>query len=820
MFLKTGDSTAIIERGKFISYNEMHKRVKTFSSLYEPNSNGKVAIYAENRSGWIYAFYSAWYNKHTVVPIDFMAIPSEVAYIINDCQPEVIFCSSQKLEAMKEALQGVVTYQPRLILIDDYEQAPITNEPVEMVIAPEMEKTALIIYTSGTTGSPKGVMLSYANIMANISAVTTEISILKPTDTTLVLLPLHHIFPLLGSMVVSCYTGARMAISPSMLSEDIIKTMQDNKVSTIMGVPRLYAAIRRGIMDKINKSVVAKLLYRLAAKVNSYKFSRIVFATVHKKFGGNISFLICGGAALDPAVGRDFQILGFEILEGYGMTEAAPMICFTRPGRIVVGSAGAPLECCQVDFVDDEIIVKGPNVMQGYYNRPEETAEVIKDGWLYTGDLGYLDKTGYIHITGRRKEIIVLSNGKNINPSIIEAEIEEMSPVIKEIGIYQSNDQLKAIIVADKLKCKELGVTNVEEAIRWEIIDKYNKQSSSYKKIMSFTLIEGELPRTRLAKIQRFKLEELEQVKEDPKGQQPEIKFKEYVWLKEYLEREKMLPVHPSDHLELDLGLDSLDKVSLQMFIQTTFGLKMELAEILQYGSVLKLAEHIREKKKTMKLSHINWGEILREKSKFKMPSTWFTGSLIIKVFKMLFHLYFRLKGKGIENVPTGPCIIAPNHQSYLDAMFVAAYLSFGQIRKTFFYAKAKHVNNKMLRFLANKNNIIVVDIDQDLKESIQKMGEALKTNNNIMIFPEGTRTKNGNLGDFKKTFAILSCELNIPIVPVSIKGAYEALPRGSRFPKPGTKVEVDFLPPVYPEGETYDSLATKVQNEIELFQR
>jgi long-chain acyl-CoA synthetase len=819
MFLKSGDNVAIIEKDRKISYNEVHKRVSEIASLYPRNNNGKAAIFSENRSGWIYAFYSIWYNEHIAVPIDFMASSHEVAYILNDCKPEVVFCSST-LRSTLDAALAEVTYTPKIVELDQFENCVIPKQEVVLDITPPMEKTALIIYTSGTTGSPKGVMLSFENLMVNISAVTSEIEILIPSDTTLILLPLHHIFPLMGSMIVYCYLGGKMAISPSMASEDIIKTLQENKVTTIIGVPRLYAAIRRGIMDKVNKSIAAKMLYRLAAKVNSYSFSRVIFKAVHSKFGGNIRYMVSGGAALDPSVARDFQVLGFKILEGFGMTEAAPMITFTRPHRIVVGSAGAPVDCCKVDFVDGEVIVKGPNIMQGYYNRPEETAEVLKDGWLYTGDIGYLDKDNYIHITGRKKEIIVLSNGKNINPAIIEAEIEELAPIIKEIGIYQKGDQLSAIVVANKAKMAELGLTYSEDTIKWEAIDKYNKEAASYKKIMSFTIFEGELPRTRLGKIQRFKLPELavEKTKEDK--DQNEVKFKEYLWIKDFLEKEKQISVHPNDHLEFDLGLDSLDKVSLQMYLSTTFGLKLELNEILGFGTVLKLSEYVKEKKKTMKITHINWSEILKEKTKFKMPSTWLTGSMIVKTLKLIFSLYFRMRNSGQHNIPEGPCIIAPNHQSYFDGIFVAAFMKHRQIRKTFFYAKAKHVNNRFLRFLANKNNIIVVDIDQDLKESIQKMGEALKTNNNIMIFPEGTRTRNGELGDFKKTFAILSCELNIPIVPVSIKGAFEALPRGSRFPKPFTKVEIDFLPPISPEGHNYDTLAQQVQNEIEQFQR
>jgi len=152
--------------------------------------------------------------------------------------------------------------------------------------------------------------------------------------------------------------------------------------------------------------------------------------------------------------------------------------------------------------------------------------------------------------------------------------------------------------------------------------------------------------------------------------------------------------------------------------------------------------------------------------------------------FKTFFKLYFRFNGEGVENIPVGPCIIAPNHQSFFDGLFVAAFLKRKIMRKTYFYAKRKHVNNKFLRFLANTNNVIVMDTNKDLLESIQKLAEVLKNGRNIIIFPEGTRTTTGEVGEFKKTFAILSTELNIPVVPVAIEGAFDALPHGSKFPK------------------------------------
>jgi long-chain acyl-CoA synthetase len=183
----------------------------------------------------------------------------------------------------------------------------------------------------------------------------------------------------------------------------------------------------------------------------------------------------------------------------------------------------------------------------------------------------------------------------------------------------------------------------------------------------------------------------------------------------------------------------------------------------------------------------------------------------------MFFHLYFRFYGKGLQNLPDGPFILAANHQSYFDGLLVASFLRTKHIRKTYIYAKEKHIRQRWLKFLANRNNIIIMDLNKELKESIQKMGEVLKQDKNLMIFPEGTRSGDGKLGQFKKTFAILSRELNVPIVPVSITGAYEALPRGSWFPKPWKKIKIEFLKPIYPESMSYDNLSELVKSKIQL---
>ncbi len=814
MIKNHGEKTAISFGSNQITYKHLFGKIEKFSSLYDLGKGERVVIFSENRPGWIYAFYSVWMKSAVAIPIDYLSTIPEVVNILKDSTPSVILVSSAKKSDLEKAV-AKAEILCRIVVIDEWDQ--FEPDLVSDSSFPEQhhDDTAVIIYTSGTTGSPKGVMLSYKNILANIKPISEIIPIYHPQSRVMILLPLHHIFPLIGSMIAPLYVGGMTAISPSLTSEDIMGTLQNNKITLIIGVPRLYAAIHKGIIDKINKSFIARLLFSMAKTVNSQKFSRLIFGTVQKKFGGAMEFLVSGGAALDPEVGNTFKTLGFEVLEGYGMTEASPMITFTRPGRVHIGSPGEALPGIEIRIVDGEITAKGDNIMKSYYNRPEETDEVIKDGWLFTGDLGYLDNKGFLFITGRKKEIIILSNGKNINPVELEEKIL-ISPLVKDCGVFYHDQQLQIVIVPDSTNHETVVSENLVDKMRHEVIEPLNQSVSSYKRITGVYITNEELPRTRLGKLQRFKLSEY------AKEEQPETNLEiipqteEYNMISGYISVEKGKNVKPYHHLELDLGLDSLDRVGLQVYIQQTFGVDIEASELPTFGSVEKLADYIAEKKTRIEESKFNWTDVLREKVSFKLPVSWLPSRIMLRLSKLLLQLYFRFRFKGMENIPEGPCIIAPNHQSFFDGLFVTALLRTKQIRKTYFYAKSDHVKMPFLKFLAKKNNVIIVDLNKNLKESIQKMAEVLKNKKKLIIFPEGTRSTNGNLGHFKKTFAILSSELNIPIIPVSIDGAFNAFPKGSIFPKPWKKVRVEFLKPVYPGNNNYDTLTDIVRDRIE----
>lgn len=813
MIKNSGNRTAIAFGSERITYIDLLRKVDLFAGLFDIESGQNMVVYAENRPGWIYAFYAIWKKHGVAIPIDFMATTAEVAYILKDSAPSVIFCSEDRHQLMSEAI-NLAGISPKVIIIDEAEKLTQENAEPALMLKPDQDETAVIIYTSGTTGSPKGVMLTYGNILTNVRAVSDHIPIYSPDSRVMILLPLHHVFPLVGTMIIPLSLGAMVAISPTMASEDIMATLKNNAVTTIIGVPRLYAAIRKGIMDKINKSALAKILFSLAGTIKSRKFSKLVFGTVHRKLGGSVEFLVSGGAALDPEVGRDFQVLGFEVLEGFGMTEAAPMITFTQPGRVRIGSPGEVMKETKVRIEDGEILASGPNIMKGYYHRPEETAEVLRDGWLYTGDLGYIDKDGYLYITGRKKEIIILSNGKNVNPGELESKLLE-SPLVKDCGVFFQQDTLQVILVPDTEAFIPYGNKSPDEVIRHEVIEPFNNSVSPYKKLMRFYLTSEELPRTRLGKLQRFKLQDLAIDKPEETEVAIEPETPEFKMIAAYLEAEKGRKVRPYHHLEMDLGMDSLDQVGFQAWLNQNFGVSIEPSEITALGDVKKLSEYVSNKKTRMEEGSLNWTDILHENVILKIPETWFTGSWIVYISRAFFRLYFRIKARGVENIPEAPFILAPNHQSYFDGLFVASYLKSTQIRNTYFYAKEEHIKQRWLKFLANRNNIIIVDLNHDLKESILKIAEVLKQKHNLVIFPEGTRTLTGELGQFKKTFAILSSELKIPVVPVSIDGAFKAMPKGRLFPRPGTSIRIEFMKPVYPGENSYDSITQQVKDQI-----
>jgi len=809
--IRKGEKAALVGKNINLTYDGLLVKIDRYARLLPEINKERVVIFSENRPEWIMALYAIWKKGATAVPVDVLSSQEDVAYIIGDSSPRAVFCSAEKLDFINQVLKDAGR-NPEILVFESLPDDQPLQDTRDFIIN-DPEHTAVILYTSGTTGHPKGVMLSFRNIHTNLVAVCDDVKIYTPDDRVMILLPFHHVLPLVGTIVAPLYVGGTMVLNTSLAAEDMMATLKQFGVTMMVGVPRLYQLIYKGLKEKISQSLVARALVKLAGMIDSLTFSRSLFGSVHKKFGGHLKYLVCGGAPVDQDVVRLFKTLGFEILEGYGMTETAPMITFTRPGKILAGVPGHLLPGIQIRFEDGEIVVSGNNVMQGYYNKPEETAMVLHDGWLYTGDLGYMDDQGYLHITGRKKEIIVLPNGKNINPEEVERIILRQSAFVKEAGVFLKDGILQAVILPDFRKLSENGIADIDEHFRWEVIDKVNRTVSPHKKVLRFHITSMELPKTRLAKIKRYLLPELAVSRKQSTADEP--KTREYQAIRKFLEDETQQTVRPHDHIELDLALDSLGRVSLSTFIETAFGVDIPENSLADFASVSKLAEFIHQKKTRLNFEGISWSQILKEKVHLKLPDSWFTHNMLKNIFQMAFRIFMRIRAKGLENLPDQACIIAPNHQSVLDGFLVASFFKRKFMKNTYVYAKEKHFRNSFLRFLANRNNIILVDVNKDLKLSIQKLAEVLKKGKNLMIFPEGTRTLTGKLGEFKQTFAILSSELKVPVVPVAIKGSFNILPSGSRIPRLFRKISVEFLTPVYPENHSYESLKNLVYQRL-----
>lgn len=817
IFLYDRKKTAIIYKEREYSYQEMIEGIKYYSTLLHLEPKDKVMVCLENRPESMMTLFSIWENKGISVNIDASSSVEQLLYFLEDAKPKYIYASNKNKKAVEEALQQS-QLECKCINVDEI-VIPEHFQVEEYTVTVEDEsQTAVMLYTSGTTGNPKGVMLSYENIMENIRGVKA-VNLVTEEDRLLAVLPYHHIMPLSFTMVMPLHFGVLTVMLDDLSSEGLKKALKKYKITVIIGVPRLWEVMGKSILKQIQSKALTRKVFALAQKISSFSLRKFIFGKVHRELGGSIRVMVSGGAKLDPEIGELFETLGFHMIQGYGLTETAPIVSFNVPGRERQDSVGEIIPNVEVKFLEDgEVLVRGKNLMQGYYNKPEETKAVIdEEGWFHTGDLGRMEGKHLI-IIGRKKDMIVLSNGKNINPSDIESELYKLTDYIQDIAVIEYEKKLVAIVYPNFDLMKARQIHNIQETLKWDIIDKYNVQAPSYQKIHDIKILKEELPKTKMGKIRRFLLPDLLKNEASQNGKQeavrkeievPQELLMEYQGIQKYLEESKGETVYPDSHLELDLSLDSLDIVELISFLESHFGVKLSEEDFVDLKTPLAIAKVIHEQGgEEVQAKDTSWKKILEESEEVELPKSAWAGKLAHFILSPLMSLLFRVSIYNKEKLQhEGAAIYIANHQSFLDVPMINKAMNLKQIEDLYYIATIIHFRGKFKGYLCDRGNVVLVDVNKNLKNTIKAAGKVLKMNKKLFIFPEGARTRDGKLQDFKKTYAILAQELNVPIIPIVVKGAYEALPIGSPRPKWGSPMSITVLDAMDSTGKTVEEI-------------
>jgi len=818
MFLNRGDRLALVDfNDKKINYTELVNNVKYFSeNVVTAEKDDFGLILMENRPEWIYTYFALWDKKAIPIALDSTSNGKEILYVLEDSGPKFIICSDETEKNVKEAVSMYDKGQVSIINVDshsiDETKMDIIKKGDFELENPEGDSIATMLYTSGTTGSPKGVMLTFNNLSSELEGLEKK-NLLEPSDQILALLPFHHVLPLTATVLIILKYQASIVFVKKIASKEILEALDKNNVTALVGVPRVFKLFYDGIKQQIDSKFITRTIYKLMTKIKSFKIRRKVFAKVHEKFGGELTFIVSGGAKLDPEIGEFYETLGIYVQEGYGLTETSPVIAVNTRKERKIGTVGKKLDNIEAKIVDEELWVKGPIVMKGYYNKPEKTAEVItEDGWFKTGDLASIDDEGYITIRGRRNSMIVLSNGKNIDPEKLENKvIEKSKKLIKELGVFGHNDKLVAIIVPDLLECRKQGITNIKAYIK-NIVEDYNLTVHNYEKILDYKLYEEELPKTRVGKLRRFMLPELYLKTNVKKKKVEEPDNEVYRLLKDYIKKLKGIEAQPEENLELEIGMDSLDIVEFFAYVENSFGIQLDEEKFSEISNLKSLSEYINEKATKIESGEVDWKKIIEAAPPVEEKNRWAT-RVLRPLFDLTIKLYFRLKRVDRDKLSNKPQIFVSNHQSFIDSLVLGSLLPAGILYNTIFLAIDWYFKKGILKLLVSHGNVVLIDINKNIKKSVEEIAGNVKAGKNVLIFPEGARTKDGKVAEFKKVFAIIAKELNVDVQCLGIKGAFEAYSRYMKFPKP-KKIEVAVLEKFKPEG-TYDEIVEKARNII-----
>jgi len=502
----------------------LSKRLASYLVELGIDKGSSVAILSESMPEWGAALFASVMAGAAAIPLDIKLTSYELTSILNDCRPRIMLVSSAYLSTAIK-LKETITSIEEIILIDDNGANKEYNSIYTLEDKPERKwrhratnKTAFVIYTSGTTGNPKGVEISFENIISQVEAVGHAFH-LGPQDRLLSILPMNHLFELTVGFLSFLSMGTSIYYSKSLKPADLFPIFQEKQITFMVAVPAFLKLLKASIENEVSKAnpikkAIFKVMFRVAEIIPSYSLRRLLFKNIHKKFGGKFKGFISGGAPLDVNVGKFLQTIGLKVFEGYGLSEASPVVSVNVEGASRLGSVGKAL-CnvkARIDKETGELQVYGRNIMKGYYNKPEMTREVMtEDGWLKTGDIAKIDDDGFIWITGRLKNMIVLAGGKKVFPEEVESVIEQ-SPMVQEVCVYgakresgqkEGSEDITAVVVPRQNILDEYSDDKELSKVIKAEIKNLSEQLSSFKRPTNVIVSREPLPKTATNKVKR-----------------------------------------------------------------------------------------------------------------------------------------------------------------------------------------------------------------------------------------------------------------------------------------------------------------------------
>ena len=807
-----------------ITYAECMELVEQRAAFLQAEGFKKgdvIAMLALSNAEWAVTYMAVTSIGAVILPLDINLPKENYPAMMKRVKAKALFVS----DGFKDTVKGFKTYSVSL-------NKSLDKKKKVKIPAMQTDDHASYLYTSGTTGTPKIIILTHGNIFKTTNSCADRIK-LSAKEVFLCLLPLYHVYALVACFTGPFARGCSINYLTSLKGPDIMKALSDNPISVFPAAPQLWETFMDGILNKVKdqsnfKFKIFTFFLKNGTIMRKIGLSFLVnklFKPVHEILGKNHSFFISGGAPLKDKYRRYYKSMGFTIIEGYGLTETTGPISLADPYKNVIGSVGKPVEGNEAKLKNinsegiGELWLKGVSVMPEYFNNEEATEEAFDDyGFFNTGDLARLDKHGNVYITGRSKNVIVLSSGKNVYPEELESYYKQ-SDAIEEIAVFarliDGKERVYAVVVPAKKTNASYGIVKDE-------INRLNKGLPSYKAVNDFAISFDKLPVNSVRKIvyrDIIKLLDKGVFMENDNdravlqtvlaGLSPaEIEIINI--LKKRLKSDK---IYARQSLA-DFGIDSLGLVDLIVHLEEKLNIAIDIEKIKKLQTIEEIVLHLSSLEKGVEKNieeRLFKGEITEKPLLFFNPVLYLWMGLI----KFLFTYLWKTEIINREKLDIKNNIIIANHTSYFDVTILVKALSPRDIRNTYAIGK-KAVS--VVKYIFHGMPVIWVDYEKDTNAVFKRSADLLRQGKSVVIFPEGTRSNDNEMHEFKLGAAYLAKNTNKWIIPITINGAFDMWPPTKMFPKffgpkRGNMIIHDKINPA--DFKTVESLNAKLESVI-----